>query len=253
MYAEIFAKGMKNRWKHRVYIDTCAGAGHALMREANRRIMTSPLLALTLSDPFTKYIFCEKDPALLQALERRVTSLAPAADVSFVEGDINKRVDEVVALLPRHSHGNTVLSFCFVDPFGLNIDFATIERLSTGRAMDFLILLALAMDANRNMKTYEKAESDVVGRWLGDAAWRSRWHAAKAGGIGSIRFLAQDYLMAMSRIGYVTSSIDQMIEVKTHHNNMRLYYLAFFSRSGLGYRFWNQVRKYYSEQLGLEI
>lgn len=42
-----------------------------------------------------------------------------------------------------------------------------------------------------------------------------------------------------------------MIEVRTYDNNMRLYYLAFFSKNEKGYEFWGEVQKYSSGQLGL--
>lgn len=47
------------------------------------------------------------------------------------------------------------------------------------------------------------------------------------------------------------TSLAQMIEVRTYDNNMRLYYLAFFSKNEKGYEFWGEVQKYSSGQLGL--
>ena len=155
-------------------------------------------------------------------------------------------ITEIERRIPSHC-----LSFCFVDPFGLDIHFETIRRLSTGRAMDFLVLLALGMDATRNWQLYLQPGTAKVERFLGDPSWRERWIVAEKGGSSPIRFLAQEYTRGMTGLGYLTTSLDQMIEVRTHEKNMRLYYLAFFSKKEKGYEFWREVQKYSSDQLGL--
>jgi hypothetical protein len=107
------------------------------------------------------------------------------------------------------------------------------------------------MDATRNWQLYVQPGSSKVERFLGDPMWRDRWAVAEKGGSSAIRFLAQEYARAMTALGYLTMSLDQMIEVRTYENNMRLYYLAFFSKSDKGYEFWREVQKYSSDQLGL--
>jgi len=253
MYADIFSTGMKNRWDRRVYLDLFSGSGHAVFRHDGMRVLTSPLLALTVPTPFDKYIFCDEVPSRLDCLRRRVERLAPSASVEYVAGDANARVADIERLIPVHARGATVLSFCFVDPFGLDVHFDTVRRLGSDRSMDFLILLALGMDATRNWRTYLTPRSEKVGRFLGDTSWRERWPEAEARGKSPVRFLAEEYAASMQRLGYLTPGLDRMIEVRTRDNNMRLYYLAFFSKSPQGYKFWDEVRKYASPQLGLGL
>ena len=251
MYAEMFSTGMKNAWGCRVYIDLFAGPGHAVIRERGLRVLTSPLLALTLPDPFDKYILCDAQPEFVEALRSRSRAMAPGADVELIPGDVNELVSDVERRIPGHSRERKVLSFCFVDPFGLDIHFETIRRLGAHRAIDFLVLLALGMDATRNWATYVRPESPRVDLFLGDTGWRSRWTAPDRAGSSPIRFLAEEYAAAMARIGYRRTSLDDMIEIRTYENNMRLYYLAFFSKSEKGYEFWRQVRKYATDQTTL--
>ncbi|MEO8194465.1 MAG: three-Cys-motif partner protein TcmP [Gemmatimonadales bacterium] len=253
MYAEMFSTGMKNTWPTRVYLDLFSGPGHAMLGNPPHRVLTSPLLALTVPDPFAKYIFCDKNSANIDALRRRASRMAPETPVAYVVGDVNALVDEIGALIPPHSSTNKVLNFCFVDPFKLNIDFATIRNLGADRAMDFLILLALGTDANRNWATYLLPENKRIESFLGDPDWRSRWAEAHADGISPIRFLASAYARAMAGLGYKTTSLDQMVRVKTYGNNMLLYYLAFFSKNQKGYDFWGEVQKYSTDQLGLSF
>jgi three-Cys-motif partner protein len=164
MYAEIFSTGMKNRWDCPTYIDLFAGPGHAFIRNAGHRVLTSPLLALTVPDPFDKYILCDRDPQYVSALRDRAAAVAPAASVEFVVGDANASIAEVERRIPSHC-----LSFCFVDPFGVDIHFQAMRTLATGRAMDFLVLRALGMDATRNWQLYIQPGNSKVERFLGDA------------------------------------------------------------------------------------
>jgi three-Cys-motif partner protein len=244
---------MKNRWHNRVYLDLFSGSGHAIIRERQMRVLTSPLIALGVRDPFDKYIFCDRDPAKIDRLQARINRLHPNAQVEYVRGDANDRIEHIESLIPPHSRSNTVLSFCFADPFGLDIHFDTVRRLGASRIMDFLILLALGMDANRNWSTYVQPGNSKVEKFLGNSSWRHRWASAQNQGKNPIRFLAEEYAAGMTRLGYLTPGLDRMCEVRTHDNNMRLYYLAFFSKGERGYEFWDEVLKYSTDQLGLEL
>lgn len=250
MYAEMFSTGMKNRIPTRVYIDLFAGAGHTSFKDKpQEHYLSSPLLALGVPDPFAKYIFCDKNPECLDALRVRSKVAAPNANTLIIEGDANTRVGEIVGAIPQHAPGQPVLTFCFVDPFDLGIHFSTIRTLGASRRVDFLILLALAMDGKRNWLNYLNRENDKVDLFLGDPDWREKWKVAQQNGENLIRFLARRYAEQMTTLGYLTPSPDQMLEVKTRDNNMKLYYLAFFSKDKKGYEFWDEVRKYSTDQL----
>ena len=131
LYDSLFSTGIKNKWDSRIYIDLYSGPGVARVKDTNRLLWGSPLLALKVRDPFDRYIFCESDPLYLDGLRNRVARLATQrADVTFIAGDCNERVEEICAQIPRFSHNHRVLSFCFVDPYDLSIRFSTIRRLS---------------------------------------------------------------------------------------------------------------------------
>ncbi len=253
MYAEIFSTGMKNVWPTRVYIDLFAGRGHALITETHRRVLTSPLIALSLPDRFSHYIFCEKKHSLLEALKSRARVMASEATVVCIEGDANERIREIAAIIPQHTAAKRVLGFCFIDPFNLGIHFDTVRALGRGRPMDFLILLAFGMDAGRNWATYLKPGDKKVERFLGAPDWRERWRTTEREGIGETRFLATEYARAMESLGYRTTSTEQMIPVRSTDKNLPLYYLAFFSRNEQGYKFWHEVQKYSEDQLNLSL
>jgi len=252
-YDQIFSTGMKAKWDQRVYLDLFSGAGYARIRGSGEIVAGSPILSLRVKDPFTKYIFVEEQADLLEALQARVEREAPEADVDYVLGDVNEVVDEVVDRIPAFGQGNTQLSFCFVDPFSVNLSFETIRTLGGPRNMDFLILLALGMDANRNLGLYLEESHERIEMFLGDPDWRERWQEAERSGLRFIYFLAIRYIEAMKTLGYGETTPDQMYTVRSDTKNLGLYYLAFFSKAKLGERFWREVLHYSDNQLGLEI
>ncbi|MGA2979143.1 MAG: three-Cys-motif partner protein TcmP [Terriglobales bacterium] len=248
LYATLFSSGMKAKWSRRIYVELYAGAGYSRIRSTSKFISGSPLLALRLKDPFDKYIFCEEKPNKLKALEARARRIAPSADIVYVQGDCNKRTSEILAEIPQGSAGNTVLSLCFADPFDIGLEFATIRALATARYVDFLVLLALGMDANRNYEHYLKEDADKVDRFLGSDSWRERWATAQWDAVKFTRFLADEFTKSMAALGYIPPPHYSMKEVRSHEKNLALYRLALFSRHERAYKFWDQVLKYSTDQ-----
>ncbi len=250
LYDRLFSTGMKRKWDTRVYIDLYAGAGFVRIKNTDRLLFGSPLLALDVADPFDKYIFCEENSTLLNALERRVSRLFPKASTSFILGDCNDQADSILARIPAHSKTNTVLSFCFVDPYGIDIKFSTIQALAR-RRMDFLVLLALHMDANRNIDHYTSPANAKLDEFLGNTLWRKHWQEEKSKRTHFARFLANEYSQAMQSLGYLPVPFYKMKEVRSDEKNLPLYHLAFFSKHELGYKYWDEVLQYGTDQINL--
>jgi three-Cys-motif partner protein len=208
-YASIFASSMKNKWDCLVYVDLYSGSGRARISDSFGKIVpATPLLVLDRPNPFTKYIFCELDPPKLDSLRRRVNAAHPAADVHFVEGDCNARVDEISTLIPSYSKNYRVLTFCFVDPYNLgSLSFATIERLSNSHRIDFLVLAASGMDANRNRELYLRTDNQAIARFVGTDEWRTAWPKSRMP-FGD--FVADQFGLAMRRLGYVYEGLSSL-------------------------------------------
>jgi three-Cys-motif partner protein len=103
LYDELFSTGMKNRWDQRVYIDLYAGAGYSHIQGTNKFLKGSPVIALTVTCPFDKYIFCEESDAPLNALEARIKRIAPSAQVMLIHGSCDSEIDKICAAIPRGS------------------------------------------------------------------------------------------------------------------------------------------------------
>ena len=250
MYAEMFATGMKNKWPRRLYLDLFSGPGYSRLRDTGRVVLGSPMIALSLPDPFDEYVFSDESPEALDALRTRVARLDRQLPVTYIPGDANVAVARIVKVVSATLSKST-LSFCFLDPYKLNIHFQTVQRIAEGRAVDFLILLALYIDANRNIQWYVGDDNPTIDLFLGDRTWRPRWKTAERAGDSIVKFLANEYSARMGQIGYLTMTLEDMVKVRTHDKRLPLYYLAFFSKHAKGLEFWRAVRKYATDQLSL--
>ena len=249
LYDELFATGMKNKWDQRVYIDLYAGAGYSRIRETETRLKGSPILALTTQCPFDKYIFCEEQTELLGALTIRAKREAPTANVVFVPGTCDSQIERICNEIPRASSSNRVLSLCLVDPFDFGLKFATIRRLSNVY-IDFLVLLAVGMDANRAYGHYVDGKNPKLDEALGNVKWRERWRAKPRGRDEFLNFVAGEFAASMASLGYRKIGPADMKLVKSDEKNLPLYYLALFSKHETAYKYWSEVLKYGTDQLG---
>lgn len=248
-YNELFSVGMKKYWDQRVYIDLYSGAGKAKVEKSNQILFSSPFLALKVPVQYDQYVFCDKDRKLIDALQNRVTAEFKNANVKYILGDCNEKVDEILDILPLPSHNNRVLSFCFIDPFALIIKFETIKKLSE-RFVDFLVLLAFGMDGKRNIQHYLKDNNSRIDEFLGSSEWRIKWDEAKKKGTNLVKFLADEFTDKMVSLNYKSEAINNFISIRSDEKNLPLYYLGFYSRSSRGYDFWKKVKKR-NEQPGL--
>lgn len=250
LYCHLFSSGMKAKWRgKRTYIDLYAGPGKCRVRGTNKVLLGSPLIALSVPEPFDHYIFCENDLERFDSLKTRLSSYANH-DIQLVRGDCDTKIDDLCALVPKDN-----LVLCFVDPFDIGFKFETIRRISgAGYGVDFLFLLAFQMDAARgdNRKHYVNPENTKIDRMLGNSEWRVHWETEqKSGNADFSKFLAIEFSQSMESLGYLPNPLHQMRRIRTIDKNVPLYYLALFSKHSRAYDFWKKVLQYTTPQRGL--
>jgi three-Cys-motif partner protein len=238
---------MKNKWNQRVYIDLYAGAGHSRIQGTSRFLKGSPVIALTVTDPFDKYVFCEEGKELIDVLKVRAQRIAPQANVAYVLGNCDAEIEKIYKEIPKASATNKVLSLCLVDPFDFGVKFETLRRLATV-FVDFVVLLAIGMDANRNYDHYVEGNSTKIDEALGNKQWRERWKAVGVKRSDFRPFLADEFSSSMESLGYLKTPLDRMKHVRSLEKNLPLYYLALFSRNETAFKFWDGVLKYGTDQ-----
>ncbi|MGB6743116.1 MAG: three-Cys-motif partner protein TcmP [Terracidiphilus sp.] len=245
LYCHIFSSAMKNKWT-RVYIDLYAGSGLCRIEGRSQVLLGSPLIALSVDAPFDRYIFCESDPGRFSALKARVEKGYAKYNVHLIPGKFDEHIDEICSRIPRKS-----LALCLVDPFDCDFSIDGLKTISkSAQGVDFLCLLALQMDAKRNVRHYLRPDGKID-RMIGNTNWRLRWNNRSDIHEDFAKFLATEFAQSMSEAGYLETPLHQMKEVKTHDTNVPLYYLAMFSKHQTAFRLWAQVLKYATPQRSL--
>lgn len=253
-YAERFASAMHRKWPQLAYIGLYAGAGRALVVEkgvgtAQKEIVeTSALAVLRQPKLFTHYIYVDNDDRCTTALRQRIDALHPSSQVTVFSCDVNDCVSSVRNSLPRFTKTHGLLSFCFIDPFDLQLRFSTIRALSDLK-IDFLVLLMLGVDARRNLRSYYDSDSTRIADFVDCPDWRSEH---PQGSSGVVRFLARKFDEGMVRLGYLSAK-DTLHPVKVKGMSVFQYFLAFYSKDQLGMRFWQDCRQELSPQLGFDF
>jgi hypothetical protein len=108
------------------------------------------------------------------------------------------------------------------------------------------------MDANRNLAAYLDIKNRKIDNFLGVPEWRDKWVRLREPK-SFPRFLAEMYAGQMQTLRYLPVGFDRMKQVRSDVNNLPLYHLALFSRHRLAYKYWDEVLKYSTPQLGLDL
>ena len=246
-YIKQFTTGTKVQWPHRTYIDLYSGPGYNKLKDG-RVLKGSPIIALSATDPFNQYLFCEGAQESLETLKTRVTRDYPQMNVRYFAGDCDSQIDAIISCIPRRDS----LSLCFVDPYNLSIKFETLAKLAE-RRVDLLCLLALHMDANRAYDVYVAQESSKVDNFLGTSDWRQDFQASNRRREEFPIFLADYFAKRMQSLGFNETPTHSMHLVRSDDRNTPLYHLALFSKSPLAYKFWRQARTSSTPQRGFDF
>lgn len=253
-YAEIFAGGMTNHWPNLVYIGLYSGAGAARIEGAERVVMTSALSVLTQPTPFTKYVFVDEDRDCIQALQSRAEQVGMADRVVLIHENVNESVGEVLEALPDWNVHGGVLSFCFIDPFKIDLDFNVIRSLAHLR-IDILLMVPLGYDVRRNWRDYveKKTMRHRLSTFLGESDWVEAWKDLERPYSEFPRFVQGRMNTAMSDLGFKGVEFRDIRDVKVAGKNVYLYSLHLYSKSKRAIKLWREALKGTSEQRLLDL
>lgn len=106
----------------------------------------SPRVALDIANPFAKYIFVEKDPQRIAELNALKLDYVGGRDISVQEGDANSSLQAWLASGISWQHHRAVV---FLDPFGMQVPWSTIEALAKTKAIEVIINFPLGMAIQR--------------------------------------------------------------------------------------------------------
>jgi three-Cys-motif partner protein len=231
-YCGIFTKGVSGKWGGKLaFVDLFCGPGKNVIRGSGSEFDGSPLIAL--SHNFARYVFVDT-PEILTTLRARLIGHPKLDRITFVEGDCNKNIGEVLRVLPTDH-----LSLAFIDPTGFHIEFETIRRLVTGRKVDLLMTIQFGMALNMNLPLYVNSEGEALTRFLGNTEWRKDVEQSGTVEQASRRILDR-YMNQIRSLGYLDTKDKEIIRTD---KNIPLYSIVMASRHELGEKFWREINK----------
>jgi three-Cys-motif partner protein len=160
-YLEAYSTALKNRPFTTAYIDAFAGTGYRtleqtegegqllfpdLAEETTQRFLEgSARMALKVSPGFDRYVFIERDAdrcGQLESLRVEFPDLAEAIQIK--QGDANAVIQDLCK-----KNWQTHRAVLFLDPYGMQVDWLTIEKIASTGAIDLWILFPLGIGINR--------------------------------------------------------------------------------------------------------
>jgi three-Cys-motif partner protein len=181
-YLTAYAKALSKQSFKTAYIDAFAGTGYRttstegeieslLFPEMDRFLDGSARIALQVKPRFHKYIFIEKDPARFTELEKLKDEFPPlASDILLQNTDANSYL-KGLCQGPSWRNHRAVL---FLDPFGMQIAWDTIEAIAQTKAIDLWLLFPLGVAVNRILTKSGRISPTWRARLnalFGDEAW----------------------------------------------------------------------------------
>ena len=155
------------------YIDAFAGTGKPRARDEERYIAGSPRVALTIEHPFTSCTFIERSSWRVKRLRELQAEFSERC-IRIIEGDCNHVVTTEITPSIRYEFYNRGL--IFLDPFGMELEWTTIEQIAETRALEvFLNFPVMALNRTvlpNNPNTLSEVQVDRMNRFWGTTEWR---------------------------------------------------------------------------------
>lgn len=171
------------------YIDAFAGTGmiemdciepitlfdENVIGEINQFISGSVKNALDLEPSFDNYMFIEKDKKCFSELERTVEKYKDKS-LYLVNKDANDALKEWINEVSKDRNRAVI----FLDPYGMSLQWSTIEEIAHSEIMDTWILFPLGTGVNRLLKT----DGEITFAWqkkldtfFGTHEWFDRFYS----------------------------------------------------------------------------
>jgi three-Cys-motif partner protein len=154
------------------FIDAFAGTGRPKSRDEQRYVDGSPRIALGLNPPFSQYHFVEQESWRIAKLEKLRVEFADRS-ITLYHGDCNTILREQI--LPQLSFASKKRAIAFVDPFGMQFEWDTIQQIAETQTIEIILNFPI-MAINRGVlrqhpEMISQASRDRLNRFWGTSDW----------------------------------------------------------------------------------
>jgi three-Cys-motif partner protein len=173
-----------------IYVDAFAGAGHSRVRRPSVDVAEdapplfevadddeladvlagSPAESLCVTPAFTRYVFLERDRKRAENLER-LRAQHSDREIAIEVGDSNTYLSTT---LIRGFDWRRWRAVVFVDPFGMQVPWSTLEALASTGAIEVFINFPVNMAIQRLLKrsaSFTEKERQKLDEYFGDRGW----------------------------------------------------------------------------------
>ncbi len=162
-YLVAYTRIMSKRPFRFAYIDAFAGTGYFTLKESDGQptfpkisdqdcrgfLDGSAKIALQVQPRFHKYIFIERDSARFRELEKLKSEFPALGDDIILEQEEANEYLQHLCLGRDWKSNRAVL---FLDPFGMQVTWRTLEAIAYTQAIDVWVLFPLGVAVNRLLK-----------------------------------------------------------------------------------------------------
>ncbi|NJK81998.1 MAG: three-Cys-motif partner protein TcmP [Chloroflexaceae bacterium] len=191
-YLKIFTSNERAQYFKTIYIDAFAGTGDRVQAESVDS-ETSPLfpeyqevkelqqgsvkVALSLEKSFNQYLFIDQKLTYTQQLREQIDRSFPerASQVTIQTGDANTLLQTWCHNTDWKKHRAVV----FLDPYGMEVEWKTIEALARTKAIDVWIWFPLGQAVNRLLTRNQPPEglwADKLTTFFGTREWADAFY-----------------------------------------------------------------------------
>jgi three-Cys-motif partner protein len=188
-YLKQFSIALSGKFPELWYIDAFAGTGKRTVRveargsdlfdaatpERIEQRRGSAQIAIDIEPEFNRIIFVEQKPSYCAALnELRAAHSSRRIDV--IEGDANS---EIISLI-RSTDWRKVRAVMFLDPYGMDVEWRTLEAIARTKAIDLWYLFSLSglyRQATRDVSNIDSSKRAALDRMLGNNRWQSELYS----------------------------------------------------------------------------
>ncbi|NLW09134.1 MAG: three-Cys-motif partner protein TcmP [Firmicutes bacterium] len=165
-YLQAYVRIMNKQNFRFLYIDAFAGTGYVELKdkqedqiasllldlaeaEPQRFIQGSAQIALQIEPSFHKYVLIEKSSRRCSELEKLKNNYPHLAKRIVI---INREANEVIREICKRINWRGTRAVMFLDPYGMQVRWDTIEAIARTKAIDLWLLFPLGVAVNRMLK-----------------------------------------------------------------------------------------------------
>lgn len=197
-YLIFFTTALRKQRFELIYIDGFAGSGGRMVEKIishaspmfgmpghSERIDVpgSARIALETTPPFDRMILIERHGKRFAALQQ-LCARYPKVQVEPLQGETNQALVHLCGTTPWRIVSNErrgIRAVLFLDPYGMNLEFSTLEAIAATKAIDVWYLFPLSgvyRQAARSGTKLTPAKRSAITRILGTGDWDAEFYPA---------------------------------------------------------------------------